>query len=226
MLRASYLVGTLCLALTSTVGCCTTMGPTGCSSGMGTCGPSCDGMISCDSGPTYGLGALASFASCRGACGEVYVDEWINEPPVADNCGYECGGCGHCSSCQPIRNALKMLWGRPYQTACSSGLCGPSCGGCDSCDSSGFEPSGISGDHYMAPMAGSGSNCNCGKSHDPVPGSIMPTPSAIPDVMPLEPVPSEASPLVPTPAPAVENASAMRLNPARRRAIRTASATR
>lgn len=198
----------LFLGLLSAVGsgCCCVQGMPGGACGYGNCGP----------------GPIASLASCRGACGDVYVDEWISEPPVVDNCGYDCGGCGNCGNCQPVRNLLRLLWGTPYIAACCPDACGPSCdGGCDG----GYVADGYSHEAYYDgghAHTGGGSGCNCGQSH-----SSYGSPSHAP-ILPhesMQPVPNSGSarPLevapevVPTPAPTVEPSSARRLNPAARR---------
>ncbi|MCA9192124.1 MAG: hypothetical protein KDB03_10190 [Planctomycetales bacterium] len=115
-------------AVFNSVGCCT-LQP------IGSCGPCgsvpCD-WNSCSSGNCNGNPILRTgqYASCQGACGEVYVDEWVSEPPTPDNCGYACGGCGSCLQCQPVRNILRLLWGIPYTSSCDMGLCGSGCGTC------------------------------------------------------------------------------------------------
>lgn len=178
-------------------------------------------------------GGLAQFASCRGACGDVYVDEWLSEPPTPDNCGTPCGGCGSCNQCQPVRSLLRALWGTPYMSNCSTGLCGSSCdSGCSDCDSMGFETSGS----YHGPVAHGGhgsSSCNCGQSHSMMSPSI---PSAAPTYSaPMSPMPGvkgssssgSSQEAVPTPSPTVAPTSAARLNPAaRKRAVRTAAGSR
>ncbi len=75
------------LPLLAGVGCC---GPMAC--GPIGCGNLC-GMNSCD-GPLLALGGGCGHSSCGGACGnsgcsscqngcgELYVDEWINTPPL------------------------------------------------------------------------------------------------------------------------------------------------
>lgn len=202
----------LSLLSVASAGCC-------CVQGVSSCG-SCDfggGGFACDTGcGTCGPGPVANLASCRGACGEVYVDEWISEPPTIDNCGYDCGGCGHCGQCRPVRNLLRLLWGRPFVTSCSTGLCGPSCdGGC-----------GVGAVEHGS----GGSGCNCGQDHsvgeevyhsDPI--QMHGSPSYTPPSAPMN-VSPEA---VPTPAPAITPSSAKRLNPAKQRqAVSSASATR
>lgn len=56
-------------------------------------------------GPLQGLG---SRLACGGGCGEIYVGEYINHPPLVDPCGScqmtetargGCDSCGGCSSC-------------------------------------------------------------------------------------------------------------------------------
>lgn len=210
---------TIMLAISS-AGCCCVQGirPSG-NCGLGACSTGSCG------------GPLMGFASCKGGCGDVYVDEWISEPPTVDNCGYECGGCGNCGQCRPVRNVLKLLWGRPFVTSCNTGLCGPSCDeGCSSCDSgaggyvSNFGATSFDhGNHAMGTSVSSG--CNCGKNH----GSMQSAPSPIPpqsidgSSMPMEYAPSTNAPQVmPTPAPEIPT-SAKRLNPAKSRTIRQTS---
>jgi hypothetical protein len=202
----------LVLIAVAGTGCCCVQGV------PGACSTGCDGNpISMGCGSGCGVGAIAGLASCRGACGEVYVDEWVSEPPVADNCGYPCGGCGNCGQCQPIRSVLRLLWGRPYMTGCSTGLCGPSCDG--SCDSGGFTHAGYptqhsGGMHFSGSPASS--HCNCGQNHSMMPGnSSEPIRNFTPEShsTPLEVTPE----VVPTPAPDIMPSSAKRLNPALRR---------
>lgn len=202
----------------------------GCATGgcdNGGCG---DAACGCGGGGLGFVGPLARLASCRGACGEVYIDEWINHPPQADNCGFTCGGCGQCGQCRPLRSVLKQLWGRPYMTRCSTGLCGPSCddGGCNSCDG------GHVGHELHGHAPHGGSSCNCGNhggssvisnAPQPIPSYEQFGPSELQPVTPAMPL--EISPnSMPTPAPEIMPSSAQRLNPARnRQSVRTASAT-
>ena len=159
-----------------------------CIQGVGPCGTGC--------GPC-GSDA-AAYASCKGGCGDVYIDPWISEPPCVDNCGYDCGGCGSCGQCRPVLSVLKLLWGAPYATNCSP--CGPApCdSGCDSCGGGHVVHHG--GEVY----------------HDTTPSNVRamePTPA----------VPLETAPEAVEPAPAD---GARRVNPAvRRRQVRRASAT-
>lgn len=135
-----------CVVVVNFAGCCCVPPARSCSSAGLMCGGSCQsgldprfnsGALSncdncgdcteCATGRLHGIAGLLSRASCNGACGEVYVGEWLSEPPCPDDCGYNCGGCGNCGSCRPVLNTLRLLWGRPYQTCCSS----PGCTGCD-----------------------------------------------------------------------------------------------
>ncbi len=192
MLRQLARVMSLGLISIACAGCCCVQGMPSGACGTGACSAGGCGSGMCGGGP------LMSLASCRGACGEVYVDEWVSEPPVVDNCGANCGGCERCY--QPVRNVLKMLWGRPYMSSCDSGLCAPSCGaGCDlGCDGgcgadsgysdvdygdSGYD-TGSMGEVYQdhGPTSGQGQfsqgkSCNCGKSHaPPMQSNYMPAP--------------------------------------------------
>ncbi len=185
---------------------------------------SCGG--NCGSGPLLGL------ASCRGACGEVYVDEWISEPPVVDDCpGEGCGGCNRCR--QPVRNLFALLWGRPYMTQCDTGLCGPSCGegcGCGGLAGASYDDGYVGEGSYEAGYASSGqASCNCGGSHGgshaeaihSIPMDVRHGDSMLPghSLLPNNQVPSIAPEVVPTPAPPVGDAvtptsATRRLNPA------------
>ncbi len=106
-LRATCIL--TCLASLVMSGCCCTQGMT-----------TCSGVTSCSTCPTgnCGAGPLMGLASCRGGCGEVYVDEWISEPPCIDDCGYCDTGCGQCRSGRPVRSLLRLLWGAPYTASC------------------------------------------------------------------------------------------------------------
>lgn len=198
----TFLLGCLSLAC---AGCCCV--PTTCDSNLGACGSNCGPLIG--AGGLFG-GAVGTMASCRGGCGEVYYDEWINERPVPDNCGFDCGGCGQCTRCQPVRNVLRQLWGRPYRVDCCAESCGSDCNG--GCGSSGASSSG-----YGAISDGSGGGCDCGGSHSSFEhDTIHSVPQRIPSRRP--PAPPEMKPeAVPTPAPEVTPSSALRLNPAMRR---------
>ncbi len=190
MLHQLARVITLGLVSIASAGCCCVQGLPG-----NTCGPGSCGISSCGTG-RCGSGPLMSLAGCRGACGEVYVDEWISEPPTVDNCGPNCGGCSQCY--QPVRNVLKLLWGRPYIANCDTGLCGPSCDG--GCDSYGGD-TGLDGDVYMDDgsvvhhgghaSTQHGSSCNCGGSH----GSPL-------HAQPMSVGPSQ---MAPVPAPALQS---------------------
>lgn len=176
-------------------GCCCVQGV----SSQGTCGISSCATGGCATG-ACGAGPLASLASCRGACGDIYVDEWISEPPTIDNCGYPCGGCGQCRQCTPVRSLLRLLWGRPYMAGCCTGM--PSCG-CDSCGG------GFDGGYAVSSH---GASCDCGDHHSA--GAAL---HPVPNIAPSHEVPAEE--VVPTPAPVIEKASARRLNPAAQRRV-------
>jgi hypothetical protein len=168
-------------------------GPCGAVVGGGCDGGFGDGVW--DSGQRPVRSLLAN-ASCNSGCGEVYVDEWLNHPPTMDHCGTSCCDGGSCGR-QPIRTALRLLWGAPYLGGCS--------GSCDSVPN--FH--GTGGDH---------SDCNCGHDHaysiHSTPGMPMPVPQQVtPEAIDISPSPSRG----PTPAPAVAPSSVKRLNPATNR---------
>lgn len=191
--RATWIL--TCLATLVGSGCC-------CTQGMN----SCSGMVGCSTCPTNscGTGPLLGLASCRGGCGETYVDEWVNEPPCIDDCGYCSSGCDNCRSDRPVRSMLRLLWGIPYDggCGCATSSCDSGCdGGCSSCGG------GTSLAH--SGYSGTTTGCNCGGSHSSE-VHMSPVPSAAPmqNAAPVE--------AVPTPAP-VAPSSAKRLNPAQQR---------
>jgi hypothetical protein len=197
-------------SVTSCGGSCGDVG-CGCDSMVSDCGGSCE--VACSScGPVL-PGLFARLSSCRGACGEVYIDERINHPPTIDHCGYDCGGCGTCGQCRPLANLIKKLWGRPYVTHCdTSFLCGPSCG-CESitsCD--GGCSSGHGGEMNYSTHA---TPAMIAPPTGPIPREA--NPSTAPSI-PMPGTPQMAPPAAtPNPAPAVTPTSARRLNPARQR---------
>lgn len=168
------------------------------------CGP-CGGTMAgnCSSGGCGPMQILAN-ASCKSGCDEVYVDEWLSEPPTSDNCGYGCG-CGRCGTRQPVRSALRLLWGNPYRGSCSD------------CD----------GGYQATSSIPRGADCGCGHDHGTTIMSAPPTPMPVPS---SPPSPTEIVPTpngVPTSAPSLNSASMKRLNPAGQRTpARTASSTR
>ncbi len=198
--RASWIL--TCFMTLVGAGCC-------CRQGMNTCN---SGYSSCSSCPTGGCGAgpLLGLASCRGGCGETYVDEWVSEPPCIDDCGYCDSGCDRCRSSRPVRSVLRALWGTPYNGGCGCGS--SSCdGGCSSCGAGSMAVSG--------PMPSK--SCNCGGSH----GVTNMHSGMHSDSMPANSMPSHAAPAVSRPAPAgsvptpapVAPSSARRLSPAQQK---------
>lgn len=203
--RASWIL--TCLMMLVGAGCCCTQGMTTCST------PSFSSCSTCPTGGC-GVGPLLGFASCRGGCGETYVDEWVSEPPCIDDCGYCNSGCDKCRPCRPVRSILRLLWGTPYRgacgcsTGCDSG-CSSGCdGGCSTCEGDAMTVSGGS-----IPST----SCNCGGSHD------MSNVHTI--VSPANASPSHSAPAIGSPAPAaagptpapVAPSSAKRLSPAQQR---------
>lgn len=210
--RASWIL--TCLMTLVGAGCC-------CTQGMNTCS-SCSSCSSCPTGGC-GVGPLLGRASCRGGCGEVYVDEWVSEPPCIDDCGYCNSGCDSCRSGRPLGSFLRLLWGTPYdggcgcKTGCDSG-CSAGCdGGCSSCGGGEMAVS-------MGPMPTK--SCNCGASH----ASTNVHTTASPTIMaPANSAPKMGSPApavsAPTPAP-VAPSSAKRLSPAQQRTTVARASTR
>ena len=177
----------------------------------------CMGMRACRTG---GLGqALA----CSGGCGEVYVDEYINHPPVCDPCGgcdscgggcgtsvcggcddLGCGGCGdqftgaRCTPCRPILSRLSQFWGIRYIPA-SDGNFGLDSGcGCDTCGADYDYGSPIyGGDVYESGYMPPSSGCNCGHAGTT---SMMPGPvshshaPAVPTQSAMPSVPASSTP--------------------------------
>lgn len=139
----SILIGCFGLLLFSIqLGCCS-VGP------MGACGTSSCGVSGCGPLGGQGLGGLADRFSgihCASACGEIYWDEQINEPPVCDPCGpnAEFTGAQSCARCPGALSKFRQLLGFTYAPGdCSSCAMGPvgcpdgSCAssGCSSCES-------------------------------------------------------------------------------------------
>lgn len=181
-----------------------------------------------------GQGPLSRFfgvVSCgSGGCGELYVDEWINEPPVDDCCpSNECLRCGM----SPFQNLMQLIRGRQYL------------GGCDTCSSSGSahflnSQETVHNSHFSSGSTEArGCNCNGsghsgssryqGSSEIIIDGGEVESvdPSAIYGPLPSRPQNSgksnggsQGSSIVPTPAPALSSSSANRLNPAMRRVVR------
>lgn len=133
MIRKGMLMGCVAALLAAAgSGCCTNPGYGGC--GIGPCG----------SGPCAGRlgGIVRNTMTCNSGCGEVYVDEWISDPPAC------CDPCDSCSgqyigpqSCcgRPFAGLLNFIVGYRYNGGCAD-CCG-TCGGCDSCG-------GVSGHGY------------------------------------------------------------------------------
>ena len=97
----------------------------------------CEGIGSCGSLRQRIADRIRS-TNCGSACGEIYWDEHINEPPVCDPCG--CNGefnCGSVGSCPSALGRLRNLWGFRYvptnRGECSSCGTAPMRGGSDSC---------------------------------------------------------------------------------------------
>ncbi len=216
--RASWIL--TCLMTLVGAGCC-------CTQGMNTC----SSYSTCSSCPTGGCGAgpLLGLASCRGGCGETYVDEWVNEPPCIDDCGYCNSGCDTCRSGRPVRSILRLLWGTPYDGGCG---CASGCdSGCDSCGGGVGMVSGPISEPYSGPMPTK--SCNCGGSHSGTTMHSTPTPM---NVAPSQSTPGhseKAAPsngaapgnATPTPAP-VAPTSAKRLNPAQQKSSVSRASTR
>ena len=201
--RTSWIL--TCLMTLVGSGCC-------CTQGMRTC--SSNSACSSCSGGGYGSGPILGMASCRGGCGETYVDEWVSEPPCIDDCGYCNSGCDRCRSGRPVRSLLRLLWGTPYRGGCSTG-CGSGCssgcdGGCSSCGGGGGAVT-VDGGTYPT------ESCNCGGSHSSIGAHTYTAPEQF-----GSPAPAAAAP---TPAP-VAPSSAKRLSPAQQRATVARASTR
>lgn len=228
----------------STTGCISVDRRGGCGGPVGACGGmGCDSCSSCDASGGLGPGPISRLLShhstgcgCNscggGGCGEMYVDEWVNERPVVDNCG-----CGECSTCghQPVRSLLRLLWGDRYQGGCET---------CSSCDGGIDLGSPVINDGYERNAWQANRGCNCGSHHaatvhgSNVDGSTIhdegvdhgtTSSEEIIEMQPASPGPTKAAPqkapagnttkMAPTPAPPIPK-SAMRLNPASRKVSR------
>lgn len=169
--------------------------------------------------------------ACAGGCGEVYVDEYINHPPVCDPCGTcdscngSCGadyvgGCG-CQPDRPIFQWISRFWGIPYNAVncgnCGAQGCSHCGGGCRTCQAGEREMTGHSHNTYMQESVPAESYDGALQA---VPRNRTPAPKAQPQAAPE----AEANPEVVEPAPekletAVPRAAAKvsRLAPAQRR---------
>lgn len=141
-----------------------------------------------------GMGRLAACKSCSGGCGEVYIDEWVSQPPCVDQC---CAG-----DCRPVRSLLAALWGSRFVQGCD--MCGG--GGCDGgcAGTCGYASAGGSGCTTCGGAIGmpaASGGCNCG-------GGAMVT-EPMESVQPMEVIeqaPTPAPSQAPTPAPSVRYA--------------------
>ena len=177
----------------------------GWSGGCGNCKEGCDSCSSCKVG-------------CGAGCGELYVDEWVNEPPTVDNCG-----CGECLNCgrQPVRSLFRLLWGDQYCGSCETG-----------CDSGIDVMSPLIQDGFEPGAWSANRGCNCGGHTSAMEASVNQGtvnqgtgieeshPAESPSPTPPVPVPDNSNVRkIPTPAPPIPK-SAMRLNPATRKVVR------
>jgi hypothetical protein len=102
---------------------------TGCDScgGMGEAEDACSAADCC---PGLLHGKIASrlrqaiFGSCERGCGELYIDERLNEPPVCDPCtgNGEFSGAA-CGPCKPLWQRVRHLWGTKYGGSCGGAGC-------------------------------------------------------------------------------------------------------
>lgn len=85
------------------------------------CGGSC---APCGDGALHGC--LHDKLTCQAGCGELYIDEWISDPP--DHCD-PCDDCGnyvgHGHSCHHLWGFLHKLWGYRYVPGAGGPACGP-----------------------------------------------------------------------------------------------------
>jgi hypothetical protein len=233
--------GLLAILLPATGCVCVTTGRPGMMD-YGTAGFSAAPSSGCDScgGPESvqgfygGAGPLSRFfgiVGCgNGGCGELYVDEWINEPPTDDCCpSHECLRCGT----GPLQNLIQLIRGRQYL------------GGCETCSSGGsahyVNAHETVHDSHLSHGSIDSRGCNCnGSGHSGVSRHLGGSeiiidgaevesvdPSAIYGPSPSRPQNSgksnggsRGSPVTPKPAPALSSSSANRLNPAMRRVVR------
>ncbi|MGN6136141.1 MAG: hypothetical protein ACTHOU_16760 [Aureliella sp.] len=149
---------------------------------------------------TCGMGQLAACKSCSGGCGDVYVDEWISQPPRVDQC---CAG-----DCRPVRSLLQALWGSRFVGGCD--MCGGCQGGCDGgCGGQcGYSSAGGSGCTTCGGMVGeplASGGCNCGGGG----GQVFSDGDYVPQSMP-QAVPQPAPQVAPEPAPQVRYAPSQR----------------
>jgi hypothetical protein len=119
-------------------GCCNDCGP-------GPCESCCDCPQECGILPWFWRNRI-----CGQGCGDVYVGEWISDPPdCCDPCD-PCHGCyigpQGCCNLGPLQRLLAALHGYSY---CPPPDCGPVCGlcnkGCCTADHVGYELQGEAG---------------------------------------------------------------------------------
>jgi hypothetical protein len=126
--------------------------------------------------------------ACAGACGEVYWDEHLNEPPVCDPCGPQGAWTGAASgTCRPWFSRVRDLWGYRYDS--------PECPGCSGC--------GLTGSRAWAGEGVSRSegleHCDHGHGTSFQPSELQPSETMVPSQR-VQPSPTPAQPRVaPTP---------------------------
>jgi hypothetical protein len=118
--------------------------------------------------------------TCNKGCGEIYIGEWISDPPdCCDPCD-QCTGCwtGHQGACHlgPFQRLLAACHGYSY---CPPPCCGPACGGF--CNRGGCEPVCGCGDAGCASCGGGAHGVVLSGGASPlVPGhavEVLPTPA-------------------------------------------------
>ncbi|MBX3423994.1 MAG: hypothetical protein KF752_20745 [Pirellulaceae bacterium] len=218
------------------------------------CAGACVGPCADDCENFYmGRGPLARFfgmVGCGGGtCGDLYVDEWLNEPPTADCCGYpDRSGCARAvggrfaTSCDDCGQCCDSGSAGCDDGCCGAGLCAAGGrvplrgllsqlwgrqyhGGCENCDCDSHgvvhgQP--IINDGYALGQWAAGKRCGCnsGGDYESSDSFGYETSVAPSHIVPTPPPPTETLKVVPTPAPDLPPASAQRLNPAMRRVLR------
>lgn len=186
--------------------CCEPQCDTSFSTGVLSDCESCAGCRDCAQSRLAGLTKLVSHNSCKGGCGEIYFDEWLNEKPCPDKCCFatapscdtadSCDGCDSGSQCNPEKKKRGLLvsYGKHFKANCSSSLI---CNGCDNCEG----PQSVISSSYEATPSMSPS----------VIAASIPEPKQAPE----KPISTRQTEFVPTPAPITRTSA--KINPAKQR---------
>lgn len=118
------------------VGCCAGGCDDGSCEGGDCSGPACGGCGGCGACCPNPIKTLWRSLTCSSGCGEIYFDEWINDPPEhCDPCDDNGGYIGPQGSCRRWLHGLKGQRGGCGCGACSAPVSSCRTRGCSSCGS-------------------------------------------------------------------------------------------